>query len=87
MNFNSIIPVNAIRVKSYVDSFLDPACVPVRVSINKVNHVTDRIVPACVIFCRLRSKHTRHRGGFQHNNLIAKHHLSTYYITLLSPYE
>ena len=32
-NFNSAIPVNVIIVKSYVDSFLDPMCVPVRVSI------------------------------------------------------
>ena len=36
-NFNSAIPVDVVRVKSYVDSFLDPTCVPVRVSINKLN--------------------------------------------------
>ena len=34
--FNSIIPIDVIRVKSYVDSFLDPTGVPVRVSINKL---------------------------------------------------
>ena len=28
---------NSIRVKSYVDSFLDPMCVPLRVSFNKLN--------------------------------------------------
>jgi len=28
-NFNSVVPVNVIRVKSYVDSFLDPTGVPV----------------------------------------------------------
>jgi len=28
-NFSSTIPVDAIRVKSYVNSFLDPTCVPV----------------------------------------------------------
>ena len=31
-NFNSTVPVeDVIRVKSYVDSFLDPTSVPVRV--------------------------------------------------------
>ena len=34
-NFNSTIPVAVVRVKSCVDSFLDPTGVPVRVSINK----------------------------------------------------
>ena len=28
-NFESILPVDVIRVKSYVDSFLDPTGVPV----------------------------------------------------------
>ena len=28
-NFNSVIPSDVIRVKSYVDSFLDPTGVPV----------------------------------------------------------
>ena len=35
-NFNSIIPVDVIRVKSYADSFLDATGVPVRVLINKL---------------------------------------------------
>ena len=43
-NFNSAIPVDIIRMKSYVDGFLDPACVPVRVSINKLNLVPNWIV-------------------------------------------
>ena len=38
-NFNSAIPVDVIRVKSNVDSFLAPTCVPVRVFINKFNLV------------------------------------------------
>jgi len=37
-------PVDVLRVKSYVDSFLDPTCVPVRISINKLDLVPDRIV-------------------------------------------
>ena len=42
-NFNSAIPVDFIRMTSYVDSFPDPTCVPVRVSINKLNLVSNRI--------------------------------------------
>ena len=36
-NFNSIFPVDVIRVKSYVGSFLDPTGKPVRVLINKLS--------------------------------------------------
>ncbi len=35
-NFNSTVPVDIIRVKSYVNRLFDPACVPVRVTINKL---------------------------------------------------
>ena len=34
-NFNCTIPADVIRVKTYVDSFLNPTCVPLRISINK----------------------------------------------------
>ena len=47
-NFNSTIPVDVIRVKSYVNSFLDPVCVPVRISINKLDLIPDRIVASLV---------------------------------------
>ena len=47
-NFNSVVPVDVIRVKSYVDSFLDFTGVPVRVSINKVNLVPKRIMSGLV---------------------------------------
>ena len=43
-NFNSTIPVDVIRVKSCVDSFLDPACAPVRISINKLDLIPNWIV-------------------------------------------
>ena len=43
-NFDSIIPVDVIRVKSYVYSFLDPTGVPVRISINKLYLVPKRIM-------------------------------------------
>ena len=42
-NFDSITPVDVIRVKSYVNSFLDRAGVPVRVSINKLYLVQSSI--------------------------------------------
>jgi len=41
--FNSIIPVDVIRVKSYVDDFL-----PVTVSINKLYLIPNRIVGGLV---------------------------------------
>ena len=47
-NFNSTIPVDVVRVKSYVNSFLDPTCVPVRISINKLDLIPDRIVAGLV---------------------------------------
>ena len=43
-NFNSAVPVDVIRVKAYVDSFLNPAGVPVRISINKLYLVPKRIM-------------------------------------------
>ena len=51
-NFNSIIPIDVIRVKSYVDSFLDPTGVPVRVSINKLYLVPKRIMAGLVSVLR-----------------------------------
>ena len=44
-NFHLPIPVYVVRVKSCVNSLFNPACVPMRVSINKFNFVRDRIVP------------------------------------------
>ena len=47
-NFNSTVPVDFVRVKSYVNSFLDPTCVPVRISSNKLDLIPDRIVAGLV---------------------------------------
>jgi len=47
-DFYSTIPVDVVRVKSYVNSFFDPACVPVRISINKLDLIPDRIVAGVV---------------------------------------
>ena len=47
-NFNSAVPVDVIRVKSYVDSFLDPTGVSVRVLINKLYLIPKRIMGSLV---------------------------------------
>ena len=47
-NFNSLIPVDGIRVKFYVGSFLDPTGVPVRVSINNFKLIPNWIVAGLV---------------------------------------
>ena len=36
-NFDSTISIDVIRMKSYMNSLFDPTCVPVRVTINKLN--------------------------------------------------
>ena len=41
-------PCWCIRVKSYVNSFLDPTCVQMRISINKLDLISDRIVAGLV---------------------------------------
>ena len=43
-NFNSTIPVDVVRVKSYVNCLFDPACVPMRITINKLYLIPKRIV-------------------------------------------
>ena len=47
-NFNSAVPVDVLWVKSYVDSFLDPTGVSVRVLINKLYLVPKRIMASLV---------------------------------------
>ena len=41
-NFDSAISIDVIRMKSYMDSLFDPTCVPVRVTINKLNFFPNR---------------------------------------------
>ena len=36
-NFNSVVSIDVIRMKSYVDSLFDPACVSVGVTIDKLD--------------------------------------------------
>ena len=47
-NFYSTIPVNVVRVKSYVNRLFDPACVLMRITINKLYFVTKRDVSGVV---------------------------------------
>ena len=44
-NFNSTIRVDIVGVKSYVNTLLNLPCVPMRVSINKLNFVPEGMVP------------------------------------------
>ena len=48
-NFDSTISIDVIRMKSYMDSPFDPTCVPVRVTINKLNFFPDRKMPRVVV--------------------------------------
>ena len=55
-NLNSTVPVDVVRVKSYVDSLLNSMRVPVRVSVNKRNFVPERIMPDLIgVFRNVRS--------------------------------
>jgi len=47
-NFNSTISIDFIWMKSYMDSFLDPSCVPVRVTINKLDFFPNELMPRLV---------------------------------------
>ena len=44
-NLNSTVPVDIVRVKTYVNSLFNSMRVPVRVSVNKLNFVPERIMP------------------------------------------
>ena len=47
-NFDSTISVDVLRMKSYMDSLLDPTCVSVRITINKLNFFPNRKMPRFV---------------------------------------
>ena len=47
-NFNSTVPIDVVRVKSYVNSLVNSTVVPVRVSVNKLNFVPERIMPGLI---------------------------------------
>ena len=47
-NLNSTVPVDVVRVKSYVNSLFNSTRVPVRVWVNKLNLVPERIIPGLI---------------------------------------
>ena len=47
-NFNSTVPIDVVRVKSSVNSLVNSTVVPVRVSVNKLNFVPERIMPGLI---------------------------------------
>ena len=55
-SFDSTISIDAMRMKSYMDSLFDPTCVPVRVTINKLNFFPNRKMPSFVSVSLRKSK-------------------------------
>ena len=51
-NFDSTISIDVIRMMSHMDSLFDPTCVPVRVTINKLNFFPNRKMPRFVSVLR-----------------------------------
>ena len=43
-NFNPTIPLDVVKVKSFVSRFFNPSCVPMQVSINKLKFVPEQMV-------------------------------------------
>ena len=43
-NFNPTIPLDVVKVKSFANRFFNPSCVPMQVSINKLEFVPERMV-------------------------------------------
>ena len=48
---NSAIPIDVVGMKSYMDSLFDLTCVPVGVTINKLNLDPNRNMPRFVLAC------------------------------------
>ena len=47
-NLNSTVPVDIVKVKSYVNNRFNSMRVPVRVSVNKFNFVTEGIMHSLI---------------------------------------
>ena len=47
-NFYSTVPVDVVRVKSYVNCLFDPACVTMRITINKLYFIPKQVVSGFV---------------------------------------
>ena len=53
-NFDSTIPTDAVGMKSYIDSLFDLTCVPVGITIIKLNLAPNRNMPRLVSVLRNR---------------------------------
>ena len=53
-NVDSAIPIDVVRMKSYMDSLFDPTCVSVGVTINNLNLTPNRNMPRFFIVLRNR---------------------------------
>ena len=53
-NVDSAIPIDVVGLKSYMDSLFDPTCVPVGVTINKLNLAPNSNMPRFVSVFRNR---------------------------------
>ena len=47
-NFYSTVPVDVVRVKSYVNHLFDPAYVTMRITIDKLHFIPKRVMPGVV---------------------------------------
>ena len=45
---DSTVPVDVVRVNSYVNRLFDPACVTIRITINKLYFIPKRVVSGVV---------------------------------------
>lgn len=48
-NFYPAVPIDVVRVKSYVNSLFDPASIPVKITINELNLISKQLVSGVVI--------------------------------------
>ena len=48
LEFYSTVPVDVVRVKSYANRLFDPACVTMRIKINKLYLIPKRVVSGVV---------------------------------------
>ena len=67
-NLNSTVPVDVVRVKSYVNSLFNSTRVPVRVWVNKLNLVPERIMPGLIGMFRNGVEEAFHVGLHPNNS-------------------
>ena len=84
-NFDSTISIDVVRMKSSMDSLFNPTCVPVRVTINKLNFFPNRKMPRFVSVLRncgglrtskpyILTSNSRNNNEDQNAPIAANHH-------------